>query len=236
MSTQKKKSTLYYLMTLAYSLVALVIIYSCSADEYNFNETQTEEDANSEIRAFSSKTLNGDYTLIDSIADSDEFWEFQMSSKILADKFHHYTSTLNLEEYNKLMEKLNNDDYLEEFVNRANLENELKQMKEAKDKLLKHTSILRLSEDGRMQLFIQYADSCESTRVKLLKSRNEGGNSNRCEEQRQAAFAQAKASYDNAIIKCRTESSTNYCYTQALAEYNRDKRIADRDYEACIKS
>ena len=47
--------------------------------------------------------------------------------------------------------------------------------------------------------------------------------------------AQAKADYDNAIIKCRQESSTNYCYTQALAKYERSKRTSDRVYEECIK-
>lgn len=236
MSTKKKKSTLYYLMALAYGIVALVIIYSCSADEYNFNETQTVELSNSNIRAFSSKTLNEKYTLIDSIADSDEFWEYQMSSKLLADKFHHYTSTLDQEEYSKLMEKLNDDDYIEDFINKANLENELKQMKEAKDKLLKYTRILKLSEDERMQLFIQYAYSCENTGIKLLKSRNEGGNSNRCEEQRQAAYARAKANYDNAIIKCREGSSTNYCYVQANSKYDRDKDLANNEYEQCMRN
>ena len=33
-----------------------------------------------------------------------------------------YTSTLSAEEYNKLMENLNDDDYMEEFIGKANLE------------------------------------------------------------------------------------------------------------------
>ena len=60
--------------------------------------------------------------LIDTIATSDEFWEFERNSELLSDKFQAYTSTLSAEEYNKLMENLNDDDYMEEFIGKANLE------------------------------------------------------------------------------------------------------------------
>ena len=63
--------------------------------------------------------------LIDTIATSDEFWEFERNSELLSDKFQAYTSTLSAEEYNKLMENLNDDDYMEEFIGKANLEKEL---------------------------------------------------------------------------------------------------------------
>ena len=91
--------------------------------------------------------LNNENTLIDSIASSDEFWEFEMSSELLADKFHEYTSTLSEEEYDKLMENLNDDDYMEDFARKANLQDELQQMAKAKEKLIQHTGFLRLSED-----------------------------------------------------------------------------------------
>lgn len=54
--------------------------------------------------------------LIDTIATSDEFGEFERNSELLSDKFQAYTSTLSAEEYNKLMENLNDDDYMEEFI------------------------------------------------------------------------------------------------------------------------
>ena len=149
-------------------------------------------------------------------------------------KFQAYTSTLSAEEYNKLMENLNDDDYMEEFIGKANLEKELQQMNEAKENLLLHTGFSRLSEDERMLLFMQYAESREFTGKTLIKTRTEG-NANSCETNKQIAYAQAKADYDNAIIKCRQESSTNYCYTQALAKYERSKRTSDRVYEECIK-
>ena len=92
MITKKKKYTLYYVMALACGLVASFFIYSCSADGYYSDEIEKNEVTNT--RALSSKIINNGSTLIDSIASSDEFWEFEMSSELLADKFHEYTSTL----------------------------------------------------------------------------------------------------------------------------------------------
>ena len=45
-----------------------------------------------------------------------------------------HTSTLSEEEYDKLMENLNDDDYVEDFMRKANLENELQQLAKAKGK------------------------------------------------------------------------------------------------------
>lgn len=236
MSTKKKRNILYYAMVFACGLATTFFIISCSSDDYNIVEYQTNENGTTQSQAFSQRTLNGEYTLNDSIAYSDEFWEFQMSSKLLADKFQNYTSTLNQEEYDKLMESLNNDDYLEEFIIKANLKNELRQLNNAKEELLQHTDFLKLSEEERIQLFIQYGESGENTGVKLLKSRQEGGSSNRCEELRQTAYAQAKADYDRAIIDCRAGASTNQCYVNASAKYSRNKRIADREYENCVNN
>ena len=106
--------------------------------------------------------------LIDTIATSDEFWEFERNSELLSDKFQAYTSTLSAEEYNKLTENLNDDDYMEEFIGKANLEKELQQMNEAKENLLLHTGFSKLSEDERMLLFMQYAESREFTGKTLM--------------------------------------------------------------------
>ena len=73
-------------MALACGLVASFFIYSCSADGYYSDEIEKNEVTNT--RALSSKMINNGSTLIDSIASSDEFWEFEMSSELLADKFH----------------------------------------------------------------------------------------------------------------------------------------------------
>ena len=160
---RKKRHFLYYAMTLAFGLATIFIIHSCSTDEYYSDELQIEENGIPRKSALSSNIINNTNSLIDSIAISDEFWEFERNSRLLADKFQAYTSTLSEEEHDKLMENLNDDDYMEEFIRKANLEKELQQMNEAKENLLLHTGFSRLSEDERISLFRQYAESHEST-------------------------------------------------------------------------
>lgn len=232
---RKKRHFLYYAMTLAFGLATIFIIHSCSTDEYYSDELQIEGNGIPQKSALSSDIINNTNLLIDSIAISDEFWEFERNSKLLSDKFQAYTSTLSEKEYNKLMENLNDDDYMEEFIRKANLEKELQQMNEAKENLLLHTGFSRLSEDERISLFRQYAESHESTGKTLIKTRTEGGDANSCEAKRQAAYAQAKADYNNDIIKCRMESSTNSCYAYALSRYERGKDMADIEYKSCIQ-
>ena len=232
---RKKRHFLYYVMTLAFGLATIFIIHSCSTDEYYSDELQIDGNGIPQKSALSSDIINNTNLLIDSIAISDEFWEFERNSKLLSDKFQAYTSTLSEEEYDKFMENLNDDDYMEEFIRKANLEKELQQMNEAKENLLLHTGFSRLSEDERISLFRQYAESHESTGKTLIKTRTEGGDANSCEAKRQAAYAQAKADYNNDIIKCRMESSTSNCYTQALSRYERNQRAAEREYKSCIQ-
>lgn len=234
MNTSRKRKVLFYAIMLTYSLTAIIIIYSCSTDEYYIGETQMKENGITNTRALSSRMINDGSTLIDSIASSDEFWEFEMSSELLADKFHEYTSTLSEEEYDKLMENLNDDDYVEDFMRKANLENELQQLAKAKENLIQHTGFLRLSADERTQLFILYAESNELTKVKLLKTREEGGSTSSCEEQKQAAYRQAKADYDNAVANCQNGSMPSSCLIQAAAKYDRAKDIANKEYKECI--
>lgn len=98
---KRKKNSLYAAVTIILLSVTFVI-YSCSSDECEYTNESNE--------------------LIDSITKSDEFWDFELSSELLAGKFQDYTSKLDSVEYDKLMENLNNDDYMEDFIRKANLE------------------------------------------------------------------------------------------------------------------
>jgi len=215
MINPKKKISLH-VTAIVCVVLATTFFNSCNSNDYN------------DEQMYDTKLL------IDTIATSDEFWEFEMSSELLADKFHEYTSTLSEEEYDKLMENLNDDDYVEDFMRKANLENELQQLAKAKENLIQHTGFLRLSADERTQLFILYAESNELTKVKLLKTREEGGSTSSCEEQKQAAYKQAKADYDNAIANCQNGSMPSGCLIQAAAKYDRAKDIANKEYKECI--
>lgn len=236
MESKNKKRSCIYVITLFGIVLTTFLIYSCSTDEYNYtNETATEANSIAKTRSFDSQTWNTGNVLIDSVANSDEFYEFERCSEQLADKFSAYTSKLSDEEYDKLMEKLNDDEYMEDFIKKANLEEVLRQMDEAKKGLLEHTVFLRLSEEERLSLFKQYAENRQLTKRKLLKTRKEGNGNSKCEELRQAAYAEAEKDYNNSIARCKVESPTTSCYTQASANYRRNQRAADKEYEECIK-
>lgn len=235
MLTRKTKNAACYAMAIICSLATTLFIYSCSTNEYYNEEIQTPQNIPGETGALSPRMTMDGNSFIDSIAFSDEFQEFEMSSELLADKFGDYTLALSEEEYDKFMENLNDDDYIENVIKEANLEKDLKRMNEAKENLIRHTGFSRLSEEERMELFMQHAESRELSKINPLKTRTEGGNASTCEGQRQAAYRQAKANYDNAIAKCKLEGSYS-CYTYATTNRDRDKRIADKEYEECVRS
>lgn len=235
MNTKMKKNILYYAVALVCGVVATFFIYSCSSDDFYSDEMQMDKNGMVTSRALSSRMMDQGETLMDSIAASDEFWEFEMSSQLLAEKFDKYISTLSEEDNDKLMENLNNDEYMEVIMKESNLENELQQMMIAKENLIQNTGFSRLSDDERIQLFTQYAESYKLTEVKLLKTREEGGK-NSCQEQKERAILEAKGRYDNAIAGCKANGSAGPCALQAVARYNTDKRVAEKQYQECIEN
>ena len=79
------------------------------------------------------------------------------------------------------------------------------------------------------------AESNETYKSKTpRKHAKEGGSTSSCEEQKQAAYKQAKADYDNAIANCQNGSMPSGCLIQAAAKYDRAKDIANKEYKECI--
>ena len=104
MKSKNKKRSSIYVITLFGILLTTFLIYSCSTDEYKYNyanETATEINSIAQTRSLFFQTWNTGNILIDSVANSDEFYEFKRCSEQLADKFSAYTSKLNDEEYDK---------------------------------------------------------------------------------------------------------------------------------------
>lgn len=235
MNTVKKRNALCYVMLVGCMMtVVSFLIYSCSTDDCYSGMERNQAEGMGSIDNLPSIRMKQESTLIDSIAASDEFWEFKMKSQLLADKFHAYTSTLSQEGYDKLMEELNNDDYINDFIEKASLEKELHEMEVANQNLISHTGFLRLSDDERMQLFMQYAENVGMKKNKLLKTRQEGGEANACEKQKEEAYALAKADYYTALAECITHSSSSSCKLIATSNYNKKLKEADNEYKDCI--
>lgn len=83
MINSKKKISLHVTAIICVVL-ATTFFNSCNSNDYN------------DEQMYDTKLL------IDTIATSDEFGEFERNSELLSDKFQAYTSTLSAEEYNKL--------------------------------------------------------------------------------------------------------------------------------------
>lgn len=237
MKSKNKKQSSIYIITLFGILLTTFLIYSCSTDEYNYtNETATEVNSIAKTRSLVSQTWNTGNVLIDSVANSDEFYEFERCSEQLADKFSAYTSKLNNEEYDKLMESLNDDEYMEDFIKKRIWKKNSDKWMKLKG-LLERTVFLRLSEEERLLLFRQYAKSRELAKRKILKTRKEGNGNSKCEELRQAAYEQAKTEYDNAIAtNCKGMGPLSPCYLKETTVYKANIRIANKDYENCINN
>ena len=120
--TGNTMKSISYVIASVCVILTTFFIYSCSNDEYYADEAQREENGIISTRALSSRTMGIGDTLIDSIAASDEFWEFQLSSELLAQKFDAYVSSLGEEDYDKPMAYLFNIDYIKEFIEVAKRE------------------------------------------------------------------------------------------------------------------
>lgn len=229
----KKQKTSLYVIAFASMLLATFFIFSCSNDEY-FETQKTDVNGTNKTRALLTRMASQKSALIDSVASSDEFWEFEMSSKRLADKFKAYTSKCGQEKYDELMNNLNNDDYLEELIKLASLENELAQIGKAKENLFKNTGFLRLSGDERTELFLLFAKSDMHTGINKLKTRSEGSSDSECQKLKDEAYTQAKSDFDNSIVRCKGDLNPYLCYMNLSAIYDKDTRRADKEYEECI--
>ena len=209
---------LSYVIAFACGILATFFIYSCSNDDYYTDETEAGTNGIAKTRAFSSRMMNGEYTLIDSIASSDEFWEFEMSSELLAEKFKAYTSTLNEEEYDYLIENMNDDDYMAEVIKKADMKEVLEQVEKSRDNLFNQTGFLRLSKEERTQLFSQFAESRLQPKMSPLKTRNEGGSVSECQKQKEAAVSAAKLKFDKSVSLCgNVPEVAQLCYMNAAA-------------------
>ncbi|MDE6819989.1 MAG: hypothetical protein K2P55_08450 [Bacteroides acidifaciens] len=194
-----------------------VAISSCSSDEDGSDN----------------RTKNA---LMDSVAESDEFIDFVDMSEVLSKKTLSYTSTLSQEEFDELVYNLNNDDYMEEFVTKANIKNEISAITKAKEKLLNNTDFFNLNETERTKLFLETAKRNSSI---MLKTRSEV-TSNECDQRRAQDYAWARAQADIALIGCtclwEMPIAACACYALAMANYANDIRLADRAYEDCMRS
>lgn len=230
----KNRKNHLYILALSIIMFITLFNYSCSNEEYNY-EKKTEVRSTARMQISSMNVVNLRNALIDSVANSAEFWEFTRYTQLLSEKFDNYTAMWSNEKFDHMMSNLNNDEYAEDFIEQANLMDVLLQVDKATENLRKNTVFLELNESERNKLFLQHAEGQMLLGRKMMKTPRETGN-DPCEDARQTAYVQAQQDYDNAIANCSSSSSPSYlCRAVATAAYNRSKKIADENYEECKK-
>lgn len=91
-----------------------------------------------------------------------------MNCMLLAEKLKSYTSTLTPEEFDELMNNLNNDDYMIELVSKVDIEKEALMVENARQELLANKSFKLLDESEKMNVFIRFSDNSQNTMQHLL--------------------------------------------------------------------
>ncbi len=208
------------------------IVYSCNSEDAFFDETGICE-GEVHTRALSARSI---CTLVDSVAESDEFIDFVMETEALAEKTKAYTKTLSDEEFEELIYNQNNDDYMEDFTKKAGIERNLEQIAKTKTKLVMNEQFIRLTEEERMQLFL--GETKLNSRV-MVKKRSELTEFD-CDARRQSDYSWARAKADLGLIGCtcmvEVPIAACLCYALVMANYADDIRQADRAYEDCMRS
>lgn len=233
MNTKRKNILRIFLIAFVCEFTAM-LVNSCSNDELYTNDAPATEQEMAQTHRLISQLSNNRYLLLDSIANSDELLEFKIRSELLAEKFRAYTETLTQEEYDEIMENLNNDEFMEELIDKANLMPELQELDKAVTNLHENTAFLQLSDDEQMWLYEQISEQ-RFNNNRLMKTREEVGNINDCEKQRQEAYKQAETAYQSEIEKCNQNSGSLGCYTRAMTSYIRMQDLIDIEYSKCIE-
>lgn len=195
-----------------------VSITSCSSEEPNLE-------------------IEKESTLINSVAESDEFLDFKMHCLSLAEKVQSYTSKLSKEEFDELMNNLNNDDYMMRIVDGVNLIEDLSIVENARNNLLNNTDFQKLDKSEQTNLFVTTSASLSKM---MIKTRGEGGGSNEeCRRRLNEDYAYASAIYLSAMVGCSCITGglgVCFCAIAASAAYDYAITLADRSYYDCMQN
>lgn len=213
------KKVISRLSVFAFIIGMNIIISSCSSDEHGFE-------------------VDGEPTLVNSVAESDEFLDFKLHCMSLAEKVQSYTSTLTKEEFDELMNNLNNDDYMMRIVDGVNLMEDLAIVENARNNLLNNTDFHLLNESEQTTLFI--TNSVSLSKV-MVKTRGEGGGvgSEECRRRLNEDYAYASAIYLAAMVGCSCATGglgVCLCAIAASAAYDYAITLADRSYYDCMQN
>lgn len=201
-------------------LICTAGLYGCYQDDIL---TRLEETGQTQPRSLSTS-----YTRLDSVAMSDELWEFKAAADALNERYAPLFRQLSEEDWQELEQHIDDEAYLSAFLAGVNVEAEKQRLKHAQEALLRNTPIQQLSAEEKNQLYAMLAESDSQQIVPQVKTRGEYEEKmEECKKARDEAYKLAREMYykNNVINK-----------EQALILLQRDIRQADKSYKECINS
>ena len=135
-----------------FSAAIFGVIYSCSSDECDIINSSMED-----------VVVNKNPLMI-SVENSNEFLAFIKENESVMAKFLMYKETLSESDYNELMSNVNDDDYLLDIINKADMLNDLQRLGAKMNSLLANTQYERLNqmEEITRQMFQNLEDVIDS--------------------------------------------------------------------------
>lgn len=227
---KKVKKTV--LFSIGLMLITSMAFISQSCD---FNEDEFANNPISSSRNLSTKTnlANSRTLMIDSISESDEFLDFEMACIDLSQKFYAYTSILSQEKFEELMNNINNDDYMQDIVNKVGISSDLQKVAMKKNDLLLNDKYKKLKKEEQRDLFFKNSVDFNSV---IVKTRTEILN-NKCIEQYNSDVSYANSKCSLGILACACLISSGpgacVCVVGVLTIHSDDLRMARRNLEEC---
>ena len=204
-----------------FSAAIFGVIYSCSSDECDIINSSMED-----------VVVNKNPLMI-SVENSNEFLAFIKENESVMAKFLMYKETLSESDYNELMSNVNDDDYLLDIINKADMLNDLQRLGAKMNSLLANTQYERLNQMEKIQLFNDYF---EASNIVKVKTRSEVLYAT-CYEQYNSARNYAEAKCSAAVLACSclivSGPGACACVLAALDKLDDDLQAAKRDFENC---
>lgn len=171
------------------------------------------------------------------IAESEEFINFSESTNTLFKNFLRHTDSLTEEEFDDLMLHIEDKEYLADLMEKADIKQEIEDVKEKHIKLLYNKEYIDLEIDQQINLFKQDSEK----RLKILFATKSGATTaDECMQRKLDDYAWAQTTAQLAVIGCTCMAelivAACVCYSIAMVNYANDIRLAERAYEDCMQT
>lgn len=222
----KLKKKVLCMSTLILIVCMTCIVYSCNSADAFFDETGICE-GEAHTRALSARSI---CTLVDSVADSNEFLDYILQFRLVKSKFTLYLNSLDSDELETFNNNINNDEFVADFMVKAELSEDIQLLIEYRDELLSNISFCKLKDTEKKELF-NYSSS--SNIRPLIKDREEILYSV-CWEPYQSVISSAENECALKILGCVcTGVFTCPCVIAAYKEMDDVIAEAKREFEDC---